>query len=132
MQIARVNDARGRSALHAPRHAIYRQFLMLQSENPQNQPTSRLQVVDGKFLVTTGDAILSDGGTRFKHGTRPREFALRQNVFHYMSMHVGQPAGNAVVIVRQPFVIDPQQMQDCGVKVVDRDRVFGRLVAHII
>ena len=132
MQIAGVNDARGRSALHTPRHAIYRHFLMLQSEIPQNWQTSPLRIMNVKCPLTTGDVTLSHGGTRFKYGTRPRESALRQNVFYHMSVNVRKTPGNAVVIVRQPFVINSQQMQDRGMKIVDRDRVFGRLVAHII
>ena len=46
-----------------------------------------------------------------------------------VSVYVGQPAADAVVIEGQLFVIESEQMQRCGVEVIDGDRVFGRLVA---
>ncbi len=49
-----------------------------------------------------------------------------------MAMHVGQPALDAVVIERQPRVVDAQQVQDRGVEVVDIDRLLGHLPADVV
>ena len=41
--------------------------------------------------------------------------SLTDQVFHDMSVHVGQSSLDAVVIGGQSLVIDPQQMQHAGV-----------------
>ena len=42
----------------------------------------------------------------------------REQFFDHVSVHVGQPAVDAVVAERQPGVVDAQQVQDRGVQVV--------------
>src|SRR3954454_3178691 len=47
-------------------------------------------------------------------------------------MHIGQPALYAVVVERQPRVIEPEQVQDGGMEIVHRDGLLGRLVTDVI
>ncbi len=45
---------------------------------------------------------------------------------------VGQAVVAALVLERQPRVVDAQAMQDRGVQVVDVDRVAGDVVAEVV
>src|SRR5262249_12667424 len=47
-------------------------------------------------------------------------------------MHVGQPALDAVVVERQALVIDAEQVQDGGVKIVNIDRILRGLPAYVV
>ena len=47
-------------------------------------------------------------------------------------MHVGQPEIAALELVGQPGVVDPQQVQDRGVQVVDLDRVVDDVVGEVV
>ena len=47
-------------------------------------------------------------------------------------MHVGQAVVPALVLERQPGVVDAQAVQDRGVQVVDVDRVRGDVVAEVV
>lgn len=49
-----------------------------------------------------------------------------------MTMHVGQAAVNAVVVIAESLVIQTCQVQDGGVKVVNRGDVLNGLVAELI
>ncbi len=51
--------------------------------------------------------------------------SLGQQFLHDFSVHVRQPVVPATMTVRQPRVIDPQQMQDRGMKIVDVDRILS-------
>ena len=44
----------------------------------------------------------------------------------------GQPDVEALELVRQPLVVDPQAVQDRGVQVVDVDRVLDHVVAEVV
>ena len=46
--------------------------------------------------------------------------ASRQDVVQYMPMHIGQAAFNPVVVVTQSLVIEPQQMQQRRMQLIDR------------
>ncbi|MFT4513432.1 MAG: hypothetical protein ACI89X_001345 [Planctomycetota bacterium] len=45
----------------------------------------------------------------------------QQQFLHDATFHIRQPAFQPVVVVGQPFVIEPQQMQDRRVEVVHRN-----------
>ena len=47
-------------------------------------------------------------------------------------MHVRQPAFDAVVVERQSFVVEAQQVQNRRVKVVDGRDVFDRSMAEFV
>ena len=47
-------------------------------------------------------------------------------------MHIGQPEVSPGVSVREPRVIEAEQVQDRGMQVVDVHRVFDGLVAELI
>ena len=49
-----------------------------------------------------------------------------------MAVDVGQAAVEAVVVVRQPLVVEPQKVQDRPVDVVNRRDVFDGLVAEFV
>src|SRR5262249_58512043 len=55
-----------------------------------------------------------------------------QQTCQHVAVHVGQPALDAVVVERQALVIDAEQVQDGGVKIVDIDRVLGGLPADVV
>ena len=52
--------------------------------------------------------------------------------FHHVAVHVRQPHVAAAEVERQPFVVDPEQMQDRGVQVVDMHFVFDRVVPVLV
>ena len=87
---------------------------------------------------TTGQSRFSVIPERFEHravrgtcGMR-RWLSLRKDAVDQFSMHVGQSALDAVVVIRQPFVFDAEQMQDRRVEVVPRDAVLDRLPTDLI
>ena len=47
-------------------------------------------------------------------------------------MHVRQPEVAALELVDQPGVVDPQQVQDRRVQVVDLDRVLDDVVGEVV
>ena len=57
---------------------------------------------------------------------------FRRECLYDVSMYIGQPSSNAIVIERQLFVIESQQMQRCRMQVIDSDWVFRRLAAKVI
>ena len=57
---------------------------------------------------------------------------LGQHVVDNLAVHVGQPELPALVLERQPLVVDAHQVQDGGVQVVDVHRVFSDVVAERI
>ena len=63
-----------------------------------------------------------------------KDGSSRQNVLDDVPVDIGQSTVDTVVSDSQPFVVDPQQVQDRGVNVVDLCRVFAieRLVAPLV
>ena len=59
-------------------------------------------------------------------------WALRNDIRHDISVHIGQTEVAAGVAVGQLLVIQPQQVQDGGVEVVEVDLVFHRVVAVVV
>src|SRR5262249_43065207 len=55
-----------------------------------------------------------------------------ENPPNYRAMLVRQTSLDAIVIVRQPFVIDAEQMQDSGVEVVPVGAVLDGLPSNLI
>ena len=47
-------------------------------------------------------------------------------------MHVGQPELAALVLERQPLVVEAQQVQHGGVQVVDVDAVLDDVEAEVV
>lgn len=52
---------------------------------------------------------------------------LSQKVVYHLAMHVGQPTVGAIVTVGQLLVIDAEEVQHSGVKVVGAGRFTGGL-----
>ena len=44
-------------------------------------------------------------------------------------MHVGQTALDSVVVIREPLVIESEQMQDGRVEVINRSNIFDGFIA---
>ena len=61
-----------------------------------------------------------------------RWLSLSEDAVDQFSMHVGQPALDAVVVVRQPLVVDAEQMQNRRMKIMPRDAVLDRLPTDLI
>src|SRR5215510_13544803 len=57
---------------------------------------------------------------------------LSQNLMRNVTVHVSQPKVAAAIEVREPRVVDSQQMQDRGVQIVDVHPVFDRIVANLV
>ena len=49
-----------------------------------------------------------------------------------MSVHVGEPPSQSVVIPAQPCVFEAEQVQNRGVEIVDGHRILGGLVTNLI
>ena len=49
-----------------------------------------------------------------------------------MTMHVSQATFQAVVIIREPFVIESEQVQNRRMQIVHRNDVLDRFVAEIV
>lgn len=47
-------------------------------------------------------------------------------------MDVGQPEATPLVFVRQSLVIDPHQVQNCGVEIVNVNAIFDHIVAEFV
>ena len=47
-------------------------------------------------------------------------------------MYIGQSAFDSVVVVRQPFVVDAEQVQNCRMEIVDRNWVNRGFVSDLI
>ena len=58
--------------------------------------------------------------------------ASGENILHNVAMHLGQTAFQAVVIVREPFVIQAHEVEERGVEVVDRCFVDGGLESEFV
>ncbi len=61
-----------------------------------------------------------------------RSLGLAQDPLYDVAVHVRQPVMSALKLERQLLVVDPQQMQDCGVQVMDMDGVASDVVAEVI
>lgn len=57
---------------------------------------------------------------------------LGQNFADHISEDVGKPVVAAGVAIRQPFVVEAQQMQQRGVQVVDVDTTFFHLEPELV
>ena len=57
---------------------------------------------------------------------------LCQDVFDHMTMHVGQSELSALVCLDQTFVIDPQQMQNRCLQIMDVNPVFTDVNAQFV
>ena len=55
----------------------------------------------------------------------------RQDAFHDFAVDIGQAEVAAGEAVRELLVVEPQQVQDRGVQVVDVDAVFDRRPSRI-
>ena len=64
--------------------------------------------------------------------SRRQPEVLRQNLLHHAPRHVGQAEVAAGVAERQLLVVQPQQVQDRGVEVVDVDGVLGDVDAVVV
>src|SRR4029450_2346867 len=49
---------------------------------------------------------------------------LRQNLLRHVAVHVSQAEIAAGIAVGEPLVIEPQEVQDCGVQIVNVDLVL--------
>src|SRR5947208_326903 len=58
--------------------------------------------------------------------------ALRQNLAHHASRHVGQPKVAAAVAIGELEVVETEQVQDRGVQVVNVDAILNRFEANLV
>ena len=56
----------------------------------------------------------------------------RQHLVDDAAMHVGQAVVAAGVTIGESFVIEAHQVQDCGVEVVNVDRIFADVDAVLV
>ena len=62
----------------------------------------------------------------------PESRRLRQHLADDVAVHVGQAAFDAVVIEREPLVVEAEKVQEGGMEVVHRGDVFDRLVPELV
>ena len=56
----------------------------------------------------------------------------RNDVVNHLSMHIGEPEISPRVAIGQSFVIDPQEVEESGVKIVHADLVLDSEVAKVV
>ena len=57
--------------------------------------------------------------------SKKRVCALREEISHYVAMHVGESIIPTAMAIRQSSVINPEEMKDRGVKIVNVNAVLG-------
>ena len=57
---------------------------------------------------------------------------LGQYPANHMPVNVCEPTRCAVVIIGEPFVVEAEQVEDSGVKIVNVDHVVEGLVAELV
>src|SRR5205814_2841237 len=55
-----------------------------------------------------------------------------EKLLHYVPCHVRQPEVAALEAVRQPGVIEPQEMENGGMQIVHVHRIFNDVVAELV
>lgn len=58
--------------------------------------------------------------------------SLRENLLNHVPMNVRQATINPVVPHRQPFMIDSEQVKNCGVQVITIRLIFDCLIPPVI
>jgi len=61
-----------------------------------------------------------------------RKRLLRQQLLHHMPMHIRQPKMPTLILIRQTLMINPQQMQNRGVEIVNVNTVLNHIVTVLI
>ena len=74
-----------------------------------------------------GEDALGVGGIHRAAGLRDQRLADRLR-----RLDAGQPLVEALVVVREPLVVDAQQVQDRRVEVADVERVLDDVVAEVV
>src|SRR5262245_40746981 len=82
----------------------------------------------GFILRRTGDGRLLPSPTKGRGEKR----ASGQDVPYHLAVHVGQAEIAAAVAIRQPLVIQPHQVQDRRVQVMDVHTLLDRLIAEFV
>lgn len=57
---------------------------------------------------------------------------LDKDVLDNVPVHVSQPEITTLKAIGQSFVVDPHQVQDRCLEIMDVDRIFDRLVAEFV
>lgn len=70
--------------------------------------------------------------TELDTGAWRLEFILGENPAHDFAVNVRKPSLDAVVVECQLFVINPEEMQDRGMKVMPRDGILDRLPTDVV
>ncbi len=55
-----------------------------------------------------------------------------QNLSHHIPSNISQPLVSAFVEEGEAFVVEAEDVQDCGVEVMDVDGVFGGAEAEVV
>ena len=96
-----------------------------------------IRKLDGLLITTfamrfapssTPDVLVPFCSNQFWRGSR----SLRDDVVNHMSMHIGQPKVSPGDLVGQLQVIQPEEMQQRGVEVVQVDLIFDGKVAVLV
>ena len=56
----------------------------------------------------------------------------RDDVVNDFPVHVGQPEVAALVAIRQAFVVEPHQVQDRGMQIVEMDLIPDRIISVLV
>src|SRR5207253_3423784 len=55
-----------------------------------------------------------------------------EDIFHHAAVDVGQPVVAPAVAVGQPLMVQPEQVQDGGMQVMDMDLVMDRVPTELV
>src|SRR5262245_49632298 len=85
-----------------------------------------------KAWVLTVAGVTDPGSTAGVSDPGYRKAGLRQDFGHDLAVDVGEPLVLSVVLVSQLLVIEPHDVEDGRVQVVDVDLAFDRLEAELV
>jgi len=57
---------------------------------------------------------------------------LSEDLLHHAPMHVSEPELTPLKWEGEPFMIDAEQMEDCGLEVMDVDASLGHIEAVVV
>ena len=115
-----MRSARSNRTCAVPRTAANRQTGWPISDQPRPAPHSRINP------ATTNKRTSEQANERLI--ARRAKIRLRKNLVDDATVHVGQPEIAAGMSIRQPGVIETQQMQHGGVQIVYMHSTFDGLV----
>src|SRR5262249_29150406 len=100
--------------------------------DPSAAPTASGNAIPNAFRRATPGIALSFWNRRMACQKATVHATLGQNAFHYGSGDSGEPRVEALELHAEALMIDAEQVQHRGVKIVNADRILLRRVAQLV